>query len=174
MNIWKHFCTITKHKLLVTKYCFRVGLYKQGILHDLSKYSFVEFYLGAKYYQGDSSPHNGERAVKGYSAAWLHHKGRNKHHYEYWIDYSSNKQEGLVGMKMPVQYTVEMVLDRIAACKTYQKQNYTNGSPLKYYENSKKYYILHPETKALMELLFHMLLEDGEEKTFDYIKKNLL
>ena len=40
-----------------------------------------------------------------YSSAWLHHKGRNKHHLEYWIDYTTNKS-GLGGMKMPpVSYT---------------------------------------------------------------------
>ena len=31
------------------------------------------------------------------------HKGRNKHHLEYWIDYSINKT-GLYGMKMPLRY----------------------------------------------------------------------
>ena len=43
MNIlektYKHFITITTHKLLVTKLCFRLGLYKQGLLHDISKYT---------------------------------------------------------------------------------------------------------------------------------------
>ena len=43
MNIWGHFRTITQHKLLVMKACFYVGLYKQGLLHDLSKYSPSEF-----------------------------------------------------------------------------------------------------------------------------------
>ena len=33
---WLHFRTITRHKLLVMKYCFRIGLYKQGLLHDYS------------------------------------------------------------------------------------------------------------------------------------------
>ena len=81
-----HFCTITRHKLLVMKHCFRVGLYRQGLLHDLSKYSWTEFKVGCKYYQGDRSPNNAERETTGVSLAWLHHKGRNKHHYEYWIE----------------------------------------------------------------------------------------
>ena len=42
MNIWGHFRTITQHKLLVMKACFYVGLYKQGLLHDV-KYSPSEF-----------------------------------------------------------------------------------------------------------------------------------
>lgn len=87
MNAWGHFKTITSHKLLVMKYCFKVGLYKQGLLHDLSKYSPTEFLVGAKYYQGTRSPNNAEREATGVSTSWLHHKGRNKHHFEYWVDY---------------------------------------------------------------------------------------
>ena len=93
MKAFAHFCTITKHKKLVLKECFRVGLYKQGLLHDMSKYSWTEFRVGCRYYQGTRSPNNAEREEKGYSSAWLHHKGRNKHHYEYWIDYSLDTRE---------------------------------------------------------------------------------
>ena len=78
----KHFRTITRHKLLVMQKCFRVGLYRQGLLHDLSKYSPTEFLVGMKYYQGNRSPNNAEREDTGVSLSWLHHKGRNRHHYE--------------------------------------------------------------------------------------------
>ena len=89
MNIFKnlkgHFCTITHHKMLVMKTCFKVGLYKQGLLHDLSKYTPIEFVPGIIYYQGDRSPINREKELKNCSRGWLHHKGRNLHHFEYWI-----------------------------------------------------------------------------------------
>lgn len=107
MKAIRHFQTITKHKIYVMRECFRVGLYRQGLLHDLSKYSWTEFRIGCRYYQGTRSPNNAEREEKGYSSAWLHHKGRNKHHYEYWIDYNVNAgKDGriLTGMKMPVRY----------------------------------------------------------------------
>ena len=94
MKIWKHFKTITYHKYLVMQGCFKVGLYWQGIFHDMSKYSPSEFWVGAKYYQGNRSPNNAEREAIGYSSSWLHHKGRNKHHYEYWIDYSTKDIAG--------------------------------------------------------------------------------
>lgn len=106
MKAIRHFQTITKHKIYVMRECFRVGLYRQGLLHDLSKYSWTEFRIGCRYYQGTRSPNNAEREEKGYSSAWLHHKGRNKHHYEYWIDYNVNAgKDGriLTGMKMPGQ-----------------------------------------------------------------------
>ena len=48
MKAWKHFKTITKHKFLVMRQCFKVGLYWQGLTHDLSKYSPTEFFVGAK------------------------------------------------------------------------------------------------------------------------------
>ena len=114
MNIKGHFETITRHKLLVMKYCFACGPYEQGLAHDLSKYSPTEFIPGCIYYQGDHSPNEAEREARGYTSAWLHHKGRNKHHLEYWIDYSTTKT-GLTGMKIPLRYVCEMVCDRVAA-----------------------------------------------------------
>ena len=98
IKAWKHLCTILHHKNLVRAGCFKIGLYKQGLLHDMSKYTPTEFLVGCKYYQGTMSPNNAEREDKGYSAAWLHHKGRNKHHMEYWIDYGVG--DGRDGQKM--------------------------------------------------------------------------
>ena len=46
-NFWGHLRTILHHKNLVRHYCFRAGLYKQGIMHDWSKYSPVEFIVSA-------------------------------------------------------------------------------------------------------------------------------
>lgn len=173
MKALNHLRTIMHHKRLVRRGCFKVGLYKQGILHDLSKYSPTEFLVGCKYYQGNMSPNNAERLENGLSLAWLHHKGRNKHHLEYWIDYGVGK-EPVSGMKMPVRYVVEMFIDRVSACKTYQKDKYTVQSPLLYYERGKAHYMIHPESRALLEQLLHMLAEHGEEYTFDYIRREVL
>lgn len=179
MKAWKHFCTINHHKNLVMVGCFKIGLYKQGLLHDLSKYSPTEFLVGCKYYKGYMSPNNAERKDKGYSAAWLHHKGRNRHHLEYWIDYNIPDKDGnehscMVGMKMPVKYVCEMFVDRISASKNYQKDKYTNQSPLIYYNNSKDHYMIHPDTAALLEYLLEMLAAKGEKETFAYVKYQVL
>lgn len=173
VNVWLHFMTITEHKYLVMKYCFRVGLYRQGLLHDMSKYSPGEFFTGVRYYQGSRSPNAAEREMVGFSKAWLHHKGRNKHHFEYWIDFSLHMQEGLVGHKMPLPYVIEMMMDRIAASRVYKGRNYTDGSPLEYYNYSKDYIVIHPETRALLERLLYMLRDEGERKTFIYMKRLL-
>lgn len=174
MKAWQHFKTINHHKFLVMKGCFRVGLYKQGLLHDLSKYSPTEFLVGCKYYQGTASPNNREREAKGYSSAWLHHKGRNKHHLEYWIDYGVGTDKTMVGMKMPLKYVVEMFIDRVSASKNYQKEKYTDESPWQYYEKGRGNYMIHPDTQKLLEKLLRMLAEEGEDKTFSYIKNVLL
>lgn len=173
MKAWRHFKTVTRHKYLVMKGCFQVGLYKQGLLHDLSKYSPSEFLVGAKYFQGNRSPNNGERDAKGYSAAWLHHKGRNKHHYEYWIDYDS-KAGGMVPVPMPEKYVAEMLMDRIAASKVYKGEQYTDASPLEYFLGGIEKAPIHPGTGALLEKLLRMLAEKGEKETFAYVRKELL
>ena len=174
MKAWKHFCTITKHKLLVMKHCFRAGLYRQALLHDLSKYGYTEFHLGCKYYLGTESPHNGERRAYGYSLAWLHLIGRNKHHLVYWLDYSSNKGEGIVGMKMPKKYVVEMFLDRVCASKNYEKERYTDASAWAYYEKNRGGTMLHPDTRILLERLLLMLKEEGEEAVFSFIRRQVM
>ena len=131
MHIIKHFITITRHRHAVMKHCFKAGLIRQGFTHDLSKYSPAEFWSGAKYYQGNRSPQAKEREVLGYSPAWLHHKGRNKHHFEYWTDYADGKK---VYIKMPAKYFAEMICDRVAASKIYMKKNYNDSLPLNYLE----------------------------------------
>ena len=175
MKVWKHFKTVTYHRYLVMKGCFKVGLYKQGLLHDLSKYSPSEFLVGAKYYQGNRSPNNAEREAIGYSSAWLHHKGRNRHHYEYWIDYSTKEiAGGMAPAPMPVKYVAEMLMDRIAACKVYNGAQYTDAAPLAYYSKGRENAVSHPQTKELLERLLNMLAEKGENETFSYIRRELL
>ena len=170
----KHLKTINRHKRLVMHNCFKVGLYRQGIFHDLSKYSWTEFSVGAKYFQGNRSPNDAEREEKGYTTAWLHHKGRNKHHYEYWIDHSPDKSGKMIGCRMPVKYVVEMFCDRVAASKNYNMDNYTDDMALKYFLRGKASTYMHPDTSALLEKMLRMLADKGEEYTFDYIRREIL
>lgn len=169
MNVWGHFKTITRHRHEVIKNCRRAGIFWQGLFHDLSKYSPAEFISGAKYFQGDRSPNDMERQTNGYSAAWMHHKGRNKHHFEYWTDYSPiTKKVGPV--KMPLRYVKEMFCDRVAASKIYQGKNYKDSHPLEYFNLGKARRIIHEDTSDLLEKLLIMLNEEGEDATFSYIK----
>ena len=137
MKPWQHFKTITRHRLIVMAGCFKVGLYWQGLTHDLSKYSPTEFWVGAKYYQGVRSPNAAEREDKGYSEAWMHHKGRNRHHYEYWTDMNMESRR-YESVPMPRKYLVEQIMDRRAACVVYQGDAYTSGSALKYFMRSRE------------------------------------
>lgn len=175
-NFNGHLHTVNPHRRLVRKYCFKLGLYRQGMMHDLSKYSPSEFIPGVKYYQdGHRSPNNAQREDEGVSKAWLHHKGRNKHHFEYWIDYDVDGNSTiLAGMKMPVKYVAEMFCDRVAASRIYNKDKYKDSDPLDYYIKGLGHYIMHPETDELLHNLLKMLADKGEEYTFAYIKANVL
>lgn len=173
MNFIGHFKTITEHRREVRKICFRLGLYYQGLTHDLSKYSVTEFPVGVKYYQGYRSPNNAEREKKGYSAAWLHHKGRNKHHFEYWMDYSS-EGGGIIPARMPVRYLCEMYADRVAASKIYNKGHYENDFPLNYYLKGCAKRVIEESTARDLEIMLRMLARDGEEVTEEYIRTQIL
>ena len=169
MKAWKHFKTITKHRLIVMAGCFRVGLYWQGLTHDLSKYSPTEFLSGAKYYQGTRSPNTAEREDKGYSQAWMHHKGRNRHHVEYWNDLNMETKR-YEPVPMPLRFITEMFCDRVAACKIYKGKDYTDSSALEYYSRGNARAKMHPSTADTLEEWLKMLAEKGEKETFAHIK----
>lgn len=109
----------------------------------------------------------------GYSPHGFTTKDAIRHHYEYWIDLSSDYSKGLQGMPMAPRYVVEMFCDRMAASRNYNLENYNDRLPLEYYERGKSHYTMHPETAELLERLLHMLAEEGEDKTFAYIRNEL-
>ncbi len=165
----EHFKTITKHRHQVIRHCFRAGIGFQGLFHDLSKYMPAEFLAGARYYQGSRSPNEGEREEYGYSRAWMHHKGRNRHHFEYWTDYQP--ETGMLSpVPMPKRYVIEMFCDRVAASKIYLGAAYRDRSPLDYYNGVKKKRVIHPQTAEQLRYLLTMLAKRGEEQTFRYIR----
>ena len=167
-----HLHTVTRHRHIVIKNCARAGILWQGLKHDLSKYSPTEFIPGVKYYTGDRSPNEGERRDLGYSKAWIHHKGRNKHHFEYWQDISiqTHKYEY---MSMPYRYVAEMFCDRVAASKIYRGKEYVDSDPLNYFVGRHAKSIMNPETARDLEELLSMLAEKGEKQTFKYLKQEI-
>ena len=170
-----HLKTITAHRRLVCRYCMRLGLVRQGLTHDLSKYSPVEFLRGAKYYQGNRSPNDQERAETGLSLAWLHHKGRNKHHFEYWVDwgFTPDGKVTYAGCRMPIRYIAEMFCDRVAASKIYLGDKYTDASPYEYLQKGLPDPMFHPETLAELQKMMLVLKDEGEDAAFRYIRQRL-
>ena len=168
-HFFGHLITIMKHRRKVISHCAKAGILRRGLMHDLSKYSPTEFLEGVRYFQGSRSPNEGEREAKGYSEAWMHHKGRNRHHFEYWTDYNP-KTKQIAPVKMPLVFVKEMFCDRLAASKVYQGKNYSDSHPLEYFERGKMRRMIHPETSDLLESWLIMLKEKGEKETFRYIK----
>ncbi len=169
-NFFGHLTTVMQHRNLVMIHCFKAGIIKRGLLHDLSKFSPAEFLCGVKYYQGVRSPNEREREVRGYSKAWLHHKGRNRHHFEYWSDYSMVTKSHMP-VEMPNEYLFEMFCDRVAASKIYKKEKYNDSCPLEYFMQGKNTRFIHPKTERKLEFLLKMLAEKGEDATFAYIRR---
>lgn len=173
-SFWGHLTTITRHRHKVIQHCRKAGIFWQGLRHDLSKYSPTEFFQGVHYYQGTRSPNEAEREDLGYSLAWMHHKGRNRHHFEYWCDYNP-RTKAVEPVRMPMRYLAEMFCDRVAASKIYKKETYDQSCPLIYFQNSnaRKRGMLHPDTaNELMELL-EILAQEGEEEAFCELRKRV-
>ena len=170
-NCTGHLSTVLKHRHMVMKHCFKAGIFMRGITHDISKFSPTEFIQGVKYFQGNRSPNESEREDIGYSKAWMHHKGRNKHHFEYWTDYSTVTKR-LEPVPMPDEFIFEMFCDRVAASKIYNKEKYNNSMPLEYFLKAKKNRIIEKKTAEKLEFLLRLLAEKGEEETFRFIRRH--
>lgn len=166
-NFFGHLHTINKHKFYVFKLSIRAGIPFRGLMHDLSKYTPVEFFEGVKYYNGKRSPISFCKQEKGYSKAWLHHKGRNKHHFEYWIDNMAPNKTPII----PYKYTVEMICDTIAAGLVYKGKEWTNSSPLEYYNNRKDKEYINEDIKKVLVTVYEQVAKNGINKTIT--RKNL-
>lgn len=159
MKYIKHFCTIMRHKYYVLIQCIACGITWRGIVHDLSKFLPAEFFSSARYFQGDKSPIEAEKAALGYSKAWLHHKGHNKHHWEYWIDFNGNGD--VVANKIPYVYVVEMICDWIGAGIVYGGKNFNQHEPLDYYNKVRQGRHFHPDTENLIINMLYTLAFRG-------------
>ena len=164
-----HLHTVNTHRFLVMKMCFYCGMYRQGLTHDLSKYSLTEFVPSVRYYQGNRSPIGKEKEINGYSQCWLHHKGRNRHHWEYWVD-RENGKTNLICLPMPFDCMLESVLDRISASKTYNGNQYTSSEPYDFFLRSKEYHTMNQKTASEIAGLLLYLKENGEKKALQYYR----
>ena len=167
-NIFKHIKLVFKHKWLVFKFSCKLGIPFRGFMHDWSKFSFEEFWESVKYYNGKRSPIIVCREKNGYSKAWLHHKGRNKHHYEYWIDLDSPVKTPI----MPYPYVAEMICDKMAAGIIYAGKDWTPEYELNYYlEKEHKKILINEKIDTFILEIFTQVKENGLDKT--YTKKNI-
>ena len=158
-NFIRHFLLVCRHKWHVFRLCCKAGIPLQGLLHDLSKFSPTEFWESVKYYNGHRSPLAVSREINDFSKAWLHHKGRNKHHWEYWID---GYHWGGYGCIMPFKYACEMICDMIAATKVYNGKDFTLRGPLEYFERQTYGQFVHPQIQAFMRAVFTAYAREGD------------
>ena len=169
-NFYNHFKKVCKHKYWVGYYCFKAGIPWRGIKHDMSKFSPIEFLESVKYYQGNRSPIDRCKEVNGWSKAWQHHKGRNDHHYEYWMD---DFDHGGKLLKMPPECAIEMLCDYLGAGRAYSGDLFSYANELKWWKNkSQNPLAMHPVTK--MFISFELTKIAKAEASKDFNLKKLL
>ncbi len=157
-NFFGHLSVVTKHRFRVFINCSKCGLPFRGLIHDLSKFSPSEFIESVKYFQGNRSPIGACRRATGMSRAWLHHKGRNKHHIEYWLDGDCEVQP-----LMPYKYAVECVCDKLAATRVYAGKSYSNDLPLLHWNKYGCKVAGNPNTMKFIEEVFTDVEKYGEK-----------
>lgn len=157
-----HLKTVCCHKKYVLKNCLVAGMPVRGILHDLSKFSPTEFLESVKYYQGNRSPIDACKEENEYSEAWLHHKGRNRHHYEYWQD---NFDKGGIPLQMPFKDALELVCDYIGAGMAYGKDNFTYQGEYEWWRKKcSKPIAMHPQTRLFVEMMLKNMADHGNNE----------
>ena len=169
MYILKHLKTILIHKWFVFKECVSCGLIWRGMIHDFSKFGLTEFISSAKHFQGNRSSIEAEKEAIGYSNAWLHHKGHNKHHWEYWTDFDD--KGNIIVNKIPYKYVVEMICDWIGAGITYNKEKWTECEVLSYYNKVRLGRHFNEKTEELI-LKFLNIIDSAGLKAFHSIAKD--
>lgn len=155
-NIWLHLRKIQTHRKWVRHYCFLAGIHWRGLTHDLSKYSPAEFWESVRFYVGTSSPINEAKKVQGYSRAWLHHRGRNRHHWAYWAD---NFSEGLTVYSMPKKDFIEMVCDFLGAGHAYSEKEFTYKKELEWWKRAREgdCKAMSERNKIMLDIIFRDL-----------------
>ncbi|MBQ8528566.1 MAG: catalase [Clostridia bacterium] len=157
-NLFAHTSLVLRHKWGVLRNCAKCGLIWRGLVHDLSKFTPSEFFESVRYYQGNRSPIGACRRDRGYSLAWLHHKGRNKHHLEYWYDGECKEQP-----LMPYKYAVECVCDKLAATRTYAGKSYSSSLPLEHWRRYGCKVAANEKTLRFLDEIFIDVEAHGED-----------
>ena len=128
----------------------------------MSKFSFVEFWESAKYYQGFKSPIDACKKENGYSMAWFHHRGRNKHHWEYWVD---DFEKGYIPKKMPYKYMLEMICDYLGAGRAYLGKKFTMNDEYNWWLSKRDKVKMHQDTFLAVDQIMTDMFQNGIENT---------
>lgn len=148
MKIFKHLWVVIKHKHNVLKYATKLGIFWTGLVHDLSKFTPTEFLRSAKYFDGRKSPTIVERKDNAnFSYICVAHTGRNKHHWQYWVDYT---RDDIVVNPIPFRHALEYVADILSASKVYNPKDFTLMVAHDYFKEHSKTYLMHPATKEFI------------------------
>lgn len=172
--LYLHLKRVCIHKYFVGRYLMKCGFYAQAITHDLSKFSYTEISESIKFYEEGRSPIEVAKEKQGYSLAWLHHRGRNKHHNTYWTD---NYDRVMMGKKltcyiMPFRYAVELVCDYLGASIAYNKNHeLVIDDAIAFWNKIKDKEAMHPAIKDFVTTVYREIKYNGIDVTLT--KKNL-
>jgi hypothetical protein len=149
----QYFSYVVRHRRYVRKACFSMGLYYQGIVHDLSKFRLSE----AKRYMRWFSLSN-KSIEKEFNMAWNHHIKRNKHHRQYRVLIEDSG--AIKPIQMPKRYVEEMLCDWWGVGRAFAKTkeelmryDYCPRSEVyNWYHKNKDNMKLHEKTRRHVEI----------------------
>lgn len=112
--------------------------------HDASKDGQDEYDAYDAYWYGKNRSF---KVVEEYNYAWLHHKHNNPHHWQYWVLFNDESEEGLTILEMPMNYIIELLCD----WWSFGWKEEDLYSTHKWYAERKDYIKFHPKTRKIVE-----------------------
>jgi len=177
-RIVRHFLLVTKHKAFVFLYCCYAGYPWRGFMHDWSKYSPVEFIESVRFFNGRRSPVGLARELEGYSYAWLCHKGRNKHHFEFWSDVVDESGAAAPNygqfypLPMPFPFALEMICDTISASRAYNGKKFSYKALFDWSRRRASVPLnMHPSTRRFFDAIYQEMRDEGNCKALRRAKE---
>ena len=111
--------------------------------HDESKDSIEEYYAYDEYFYGRRT----KAVEEEFNQAWLHHIHHSPHHWQHWILINDEADAGIVALRMPYRYVIEMICD-------WWSFSWTKNSLYEifnWYDAHKSTMKLHDDTREVVE-----------------------
>lgn len=124
--------------------------------HDYSKDTPKEYDAYDQYFYGGRKTKDVEEK---FNEAWLHHIHSNPHHWQHWVLINDNPDEGIVALRIPYRYTIEMICDWWAF--SWSKGNLYEI--FDWYDKHKGYMKLHTDTRELVEEILGKIKDKLDE-----------
>ena len=141
---WAYFSYVLRHKWHVFWEAIKLGIPWLGLIHDWDKFlPSIWLPYVRHYFNSDGSVKEPFQKGDFFDYAWLAHRRRAQHHWQWWVLF---RDDGTIRtLPMPKKYRREMLADWLGTALAHGRD------VLAWYAENKNKLSLHPETREWIE-----------------------